>query len=380
MDDAIGQCGSRELMSSFSDLRTLIGNSVADWRTLHLSDLQFWHRSEARLMLIGLIGLLLVLLIARAGLSRPSGRNQVALPAIPGSVRRSRLAFLVHLPVAFVLAGLLFFVLAIGDPYTSLVTKDVTFPGRRIALMIDASSSMRAPFRAEHLNARSATDYTFFTTVGAAKRFVETRIKGKYRDLMALIEFGNEAYVVTPFTNDYDNILLSISLIGDPVEFSMFPDQGTIIAQAIEQSIGLFKAFNYLEASGNLLVLFTDGEDTHAVVNGVSLDDIMAAAVAAKIPVYMVRTNYSMKEGKVIPDELWIPAITKTGGKFFAASDEASIIDAINEIDRVSAGTIELKQYTQQQSRFAMFTSAAIAFWTLAAVLKLTVPYFRKLP
>ena len=104
--------------------------------------------------------------------------------------------------------------------------------------MIDASSSMRAPFRAEHLNARSATDYTFFTTVGAAKRFVETRIKGKYRDLMALIEFGNEAYVVTPFTNDYDNILLSISLIGDPVEYSLFPDQGTIIAQAISQSIG----------------------------------------------------------------------------------------------------------------------------------------------
>ena len=369
------------MSSSLSDLRAFIAGSVADWRTLHLSELQFWHRSEARLMLIGFIGLVLVLLIARSGLSsRRAGRNQIVLPAVPGSVARSHLSFLVHAPVAFVLAGLLFFVLAIGDPYTSLITRNVTFPGRRIAMMIDASSSMRAPFLAQHLNARAATDYTFFTTVGAAKRFVELRMKGKYRDLMALVEFGNEAYVVTPFTNDYDNILLSISLIGDPVEFSMFPDQGTIIAQAIEQSIGLFQAFNFLEASGNLMVLFTDGEDTHAVVNGVSLDDIMASAVAAKIPVYMVRTNYSMKEGKVIPDELWIPAVTKTGGKFFAASDENSLLDAINEIDRVSAGSIELKQYTQQQSRFAMFTSAAIGCWILAVALKLTVPYFRKLP
>ena len=367
-------------MSSLSELRAFFDGTIADWRTLHLSELQFWHRGDARLMLIGLIGLLLVLVIARSSVSRRAGRHQIVLPAIPGSMTRSRLSFLVHTPVAFVLAGLLFFVLAIGDPYTSLVTRQVTFPGRRIALMIDASSSMRAPFLAQHLNARAATDYTFFTTVGAAKRFVDQRIKGKYRDLMALVEFGNEAYVVTPFTNDYDNILLSIGLIGDPVEFSMFPDQGTIIAQAIEQSIGLFKAFNFLEASGNLMVLFTDGEDTHAVVNGVSLDDIMVSAVTNKIPVYMVRTNYSMKEGKVIPDELWIPAITKTGGKFFAASDETSIIDAINEIDRVSAGTIELKQYTQQQSRFAMFTSIAIACWTLAALLKLTVPYFRKLP
>ena len=27
---------------------------------------------------------------------------------------------------------------------------------------------------------------------------------------MALVEFGNQAYVITPFTSDYDNILLSI--------------------------------------------------------------------------------------------------------------------------------------------------------------------------
>ena len=54
---------------------------------------------------------------------------------------------------------------------------------------------------------------------------------GKYRDLMALVEFGNRAYVITPFTSDYDNMLLSISLIGDPVEYSMFPDPGTVIAQ-----------------------------------------------------------------------------------------------------------------------------------------------------
>jgi Ca-activated chloride channel family protein len=367
-------------MTWLTDLRAFVAGSIADWQDLHLAELQFWRRSEARLMLLGLIGLLLVLLIARSTVKRQAGRHQIVLPAVPKSISRAHLAFLIHLPLVLFLAGLFFFALALGDPYTSLVKRDVTYPGRRIALVIDASSSMRAPFLAQHLNARSATDYTFFTNVGAAKRFVETRLKGKYRDLMGLIEFGNEAYVVTPFTNDYDNILLSISLIGDPVEFSLFPDQGTIIAQAIEQTIGLFKAFNFLEASGNLMVVFSDGEDTHAVVNGVSLDDIMASAVAAKVPVYFIRTNYSMTEGKVIPDELWIPAIAKTGGKFFAASDENSILSAITEIDRVSAGSIEVKQYTQQQPRFAMFTAAALACWILAAALKLTVPYFQKIP
>ena len=151
--------------------------------------------------------------------------------------------------------------------------------------------------------------------VAAAERFVRLRMERNYKDLMALIEFGNEAYVVTPFTNDYDNILLSISLIGDPVEYSLFPDQGTIIAQAIEQGTGLFKAFNFLDAAGNIMVIFSDGEDTRVQVGEKTLDEILQGAIDNKIPVYMVRTNYEREKGKVIPDEIWIPAIEKTGGK-----------------------------------------------------------------
>ena len=77
-----------------------------------------------------------------------------------------------------------------------------------------------------------------FTTVAAAERFVRMRMAGKQKDLMGLVEFGNQAYVVTPFTSDYDNILLSLSLIGDFGEFLRFPDQGTMIARAIEQYYG----------------------------------------------------------------------------------------------------------------------------------------------
>ena len=99
-------------------------------------------------------------------------------------------------------------------------------PGRRISLMIDASDSMQTSFKAATLNTRNEVQPAFFTTVAAAQRFVELRRKGKYRDLMALVEFGSRAYVITPFTSDYDNLLLSMALIGDPVEFSTFPESG----------------------------------------------------------------------------------------------------------------------------------------------------------
>jgi len=365
---------------SLSGIRQFVSKTLDEWGAIRLADLQYWHRAEGQLLLISAFALILLLLLVRSLLSRRPGRHRLVVPALLGSMRASPVSIARHVPVVLFVAGLPFFTLALADPFTALVSSDVTYPGRRISVMIDASTSMRTPFKAQHLNRRAETDATFFTAVAAAERFLRLRINGKYRDLVALVEFGNEAYVVTPFTNDYDNILLSTSLIGDPVEYSLFPDQGTIIAQAIDQSVGLFKAFNFLDASGNLMVLFTDGEDTRAIVNGRTLDEIVQSTIEAKIPIYMVRTNYERSRGKVIPDELWIPAIEKTGGRFYAADSEPALLNAIKEIDALSAGTIRTTQYSSQQPRYAMFAFIAACCWAGAATLKLSVPQFQKLP
>jgi Ca-activated chloride channel family protein len=361
-------------------LRALFNSNVTMWRGMRIADLHFWHRSEARLLLSAIVALSVVLLIARSAMGRRPGRHMVVVPAMFRSVAGTSAKWLVHVPVLLFLFALPFFALAVADPYTEFVTREVTYPGRRITIAIDASASMETPFKMETLKSASPDDEAFFSSVAAAERFVRLRISSKFRDLVALIEFGNQAYVITPFTNDYDNILLSISLIGDPIEFKKFPDPTTLIGHAIEESVALFKAFNFLDASGNLLVIFSDGEDTNAVVNGRSLDDIVKGAVDAKVPVYFIRTNYALHRGEHIPDDLWIPAVEKTGGKFFAASDEKSLLAAINEIDRVSAGTIQLKEYSNQQPRFMVFASIAALCLTGAITSKLTVPYFRKFP
>jgi len=361
-------------------LRVLFQAAAAEWRSISFDDLQFWHRSEARLAFLWLLALTLVLLVGRLLLARRPGRHRIVVPAILEAMPRSRASFVMYVPLVLFVLGLPFFFLALADPYSALVSREMSFPGRRICIMVDASTSMRTPFTAGSLNRRAATDAAFFTTVAAAERFVQLRMKSHFRDLLALVEFGNEAYVVTPFTHDYDNVLLSISLIGDPVEFSMFPDQGTIIGRAIEEGTALFKTFKFLDASGNLMVIFSDGEDTRAMIGGRSLDDIVESAFQAKIPVYLVRVNYDRTKGQVIPDELWIPAVEKTGGKFFAANNEKALLDAIAEIDSVSTGTIDVRQYSSQQSRFAVFALIAAGFWASAAALKVGIPHFQKLP
>ena len=347
-----------------------------------LTDLQFWHRSEARLLLVSLAIAATLVLVVRVLLLQPRGGQGVTVPALLASMPRVVRAHLTHLPLVVALAGLPFLAVALADPYTSLVRREASYPGRRICLMIDASNSMSSPFKTETLPQRTDVESNaFVTTVAAAERFVQMRMSGPYRDLLALVEFGADAYVVTPFTNDYDNILVSLSLIGEPHEFASFPDQRTLIAKGIDEAVELFKAFKFLDASGNLLLIFSDGEDTNAMIEGRPLDDIIRGAIDAGVPVYFVRTNYNKAEGDpAVPDRLWSEAVRKTGGKFFAASDERTLLAAINEIDQVAAGTIQLTEYGTQQPRFPVFATMAALCFTLAAISKLTLPYFQRFP
>ncbi len=360
---------------------TAVAQSVAaEWAVFDFAGLQFWRRDTGRLALLAVAGLAVVLLLIRSAMARQPGRHHIVLPALLRSLPGSRLAWTRHLPVVLFLTALPLALLALADPYSSLVVENVTYPGRRISLMIDASDSMQTAFTASTLNTRNETQPAFFTTIAAAERFVQLRRKGRHRDLMALVEFGSRAYVITPFTSDYDNLLLSMALIGDPVEFSQFPESGTVIASAIAESIEIFKAFNFLEASGNLMVIFTDGEDTTSIVHGRSLDDILKSAIDNKIPLFFVRTNYNKEFGEGIPDAQWKAAVEKTGGRYYIAKNEASLIAAVEDIDREAVGTIETRQYSSQQARFSLFALAAAALWTSAAGLKLATPWFGKLP
>ena len=360
---------------------TAVAQSVAaEWAVVDFAGLQFWRRDTGRLALLAVAGVSVLLLLIRAAVARTPGRHHIILPALLRSVPGSRLAWTRHLPVVLFVVALPAALLAFADPFSSLVVQNVTYPGRRISLMIDASDSMQTAFTAATLNTRNTVQPAFFTTIAAAERFVQLRRGGRHRDLMALVEFGSRAYVITPFTSDYDNLLLSMSLIGDPVEFSQFPESGTVIASALEESIEIFKAFNYLEASGNLMVIFTDGEDTTSIVHGRSLDDILKSAVDNKIPLFFVRTNYNKEFGEGIPDAKWQAAVEKTGGRYYVAKNEASLIAAVEDIDREAVGTIETRQYSSQQARFSLFALTAAALWTSAAGLKLATPWFGKLP
>ena len=352
--------------------------TLDEWARTRWADLQFAQVRTALLVFVVVLAVALLVLILRGTLRRQGAGRLVALPALVPGMRWSATASIRHLPLVLFVAGVPLFAIGLADPRTGFAQEDVSYPGRRIALLVDASTSMVMKFDSRTLNAQGQS--TFYTAVTAAERFMKRRMDGPYRDLIALIQFGNEAYVVTPFTTDYENVMLSIRLISDPKEWGRFNDWGTTIVQGIDQGVQLFKAFDFVNASGNLMILFTDGRDSELDRQGRPLDALVAEARTYRIPVYMIRTAHKLQFGRVEQDKIWKPVVERTGGRFYAAYDEDSVLAALREIDRLSPGRIDVRQYSVQRPRYAGYILMAVAIWLAAALLKMTVPVFRTFP
>ena len=364
-------------MDAVTDLIVFLRQTVVEGLQLRWDELLFSARSAALVLLAVAIAAALLRRITLSLRGARAGRTHVALPAILSTLRRPRFASARHVPFVLFAVGIPLFAIAFANPSTAFSREDVSYPGRRIALMVDASASMTRPFDSKRLGARGPA---FFTTMAAAEYFVRLRMRGPYRDLISLIEFGDKAYVVTPFTTDYENVLLSLRLLNDWDEWQRFGDQGTILIRAINEGTQLFRTFDFLNASGNLMVIFSDGQDTQAVLDGRPLDDIMGEARRYRIPVYMIRVGLNRGLGDVVPDHLWKWAVERTGGRFYPAGNEETILRAVHEIDRLSAGTIAVRRYSVDRPRFSPYALGAVGLWLLAAALKLFVPAFRTFP
>ena len=365
-------------MRPLTDLLIVVRRTLAELTRARWSDLRFDAAGTTLLVLVVMAATALLMLAVRSIRDRRTRRAAVGVPAILSVLRRSPFSIVRHVPLALFVIGLVFFALALADPLTALTREQVSYPGRRIALVVDGSNSMTQQFETTQLKADVKRAY--FTAVASAERFMQLRMKGPYRDLIALIQFGNNAYVITPFTTDYDNVLLSLRLISDPVNWGQFGDGGTTILEGIDEAAKLFRAFDFADASGNLMVVFTDGIDEQLQLKGKTIDRVVATARASAIPVYMIRTAFKRKFGDVREDKLWQPAIEKTGGRFYPASDESTILRAVDDINRLSAGRIDVREYTAQQPRFAGYALAAVALWLCAMTLKLGFRSFRTFP
>ena len=221
-----------------------------------------------------------------------------------------------------------------------------------ILLVIDQSSSMLAQdFKPNRLE--------------AAKEVAKKFIKDRDGDRLGLIVFAGEPYIQCPLTRDI-NVLLEFT---DEIEIIDQEHDGTAIGMAIANSINRLRESN---TKSKTIILLSDGSNNQG-----ELDPITAAGLAAKfdIKIYTVAAGthglapYPVTDAwgrqviqkiQVDVDEESLKEIAIiTGGQFFRATDNKSLLKVYEDIDALERTEIEVKEYQNYTELYSWFTIPA---------------------
>ena len=285
------------------------------------------------------------------------GQNQEAtirfsnLDLIPESVIRNG-----KMKNMFFIIGRLFIMLliifALARPRLSDTIRESKTEIVDILLVIDQSSSMLAQdFKPNRLE--------------AAKEVAKKFIKDREGDRLGLIVFAGEPYIQCPLTRDI-NVLLEFT---DKIEIIDREHDGTAIGMAIANSINRLRES---DTKSKTIILLSDGSNNQG-----ELDPITAAGLAAKfdIKIYTVAAGthglapYPVTDAwgrqviqkvQVDVDEESLKEIANiTGGQFFRATDNKSLLKVYEDIDALERTEIEVKEYQNYTELYSWFTIPA---------------------
>jgi len=186
----------------------------------------------------------------------------------------------------------------------------------------------------------------------AAKQVLTTFAEQRKHDRLGLILFADEPYLQAPFTEDIStwNALLNDVELG-------YAGYQTAFGDAIGLSIAIFEQE---QSKQRVLILLTDGSDTHS-----KMPPIKAAEIAAKhdIKIYTIAVGDPSSKGIYKMDIPTIEKVAKiTGGESFQALNKAELLKAYDTIDSIEEQQYETLSFRPRNSihhwAFAVYFSA----------------------
>lgn len=274
-----------------------------------------------------------------------------------------------HLPFALRMLALIFLIIALARPQNFSAGQNINAEGIDIAITLDISGSMLAEdFKPNRLE--------------AAKKVIDKFISGRTTDRIGLVIFSREAFTQCPLTIDYSVLR---NLLAD-IKTGMIED-GTAIGNGIANAINRLKDS---EAKSKVIILLTDG-----VNNAGEVDPLSAAEIAAKYGIriytigvgtkgeapYPVQTPFGVRY-QMMPveiDEALLKKISDiTGGQYFRATDNRTLEEIYNKIDKMEKTKIEIMSYKNAKELFAGWLELGFLFIILELAVSKTI--LRKLP
>lgn len=299
---------------------------------------------------------------------RRSSRRHASLrmPAMDGfSANSLRGRMQVILPILRALSFIAL-VIALARPQMSLREEEIKAEGIDIMMSIDLSSSMLAQdFEPNRLE--------------ASKRVAKDFITKRPYDRAGLVVFAGEAFTQCPLTTDHSVVQQFLS----GLECGILED-GTAIG------MGLATAVNRIKDSpvkSKVVILLTDGVNNTGYVA-----PLQAAKIAQEfgVKVYTIgvgSTGQTMapsarrRDGRYVfnmvrveIDEALLNQIAEmTGGKYYRATDEQSLINIYDTIDTLEKTEIDVTVIKRYSEEFYRFVILGLIFLALEVFLRYTV-------
>ncbi|MEO5794031.1 MAG: VWA domain-containing protein [Rhodoferax sp.] len=266
--------------------------------------------------------------------------------------------------VLAVLAWMLL-VLATARPQHVGDTVHLPVVGRNIMLAVDLSGSMQTP---DMRNGRAA-----MSRLAAVKNVAGEFIQRREGDRLGLILFGDQAYLQTPLTLDRPTVLtlLNEAQIG-------LAGQQTAIGDAIGLAI---KRLREEPAGNRVLILLTDGASNAGSVEPLKAADL-AAQEGVRIYTIGVGADAAASNGPFVAfqggnsdlDEGALKAIAqKTGGRYFRASDVASLTQIYGLIDQIEPKAQDAQSWRPVEELYLWPLGGALLLSILVALSVLRV-------
>ena len=283
-----------------------------------------------------------------------------------GNIKTSYKAVLRHVVFVFRLCTVSLLILVLARPQSRSSWKDVKTEGIDIVLSIDVSYSMLAKdFKPNRIDAAKEV----------AKEFIDSRPN----DRIGLVIFGAEAFTQCPLTTDH-NVIKNLFADIDAGEMG----QGTAIGLGLADAVARVKES---KAKSKIVILLSDGVNNVGEIAPLTAADIaktfgvrvytigVGTKGKALTPVSMY-PNGQMEYDYVdvdIDENTMTKIADETGGKYFRATDNASLRTVYKEIDKLEKSIISEKSFSNKAEHFLPFAIAAALFLLLEFVIRKTV-------
>ncbi len=312
---------------------------------------------------------LLTVWYARLGRRQGASLRYSSLAPITQADRRRNGRYR-HILFALRALALIFLIVAFARPQSGVTAETVTTDGIDIVLTLDLSSSMLAediqPNRIE-----------------AVKQVAADFVRGRRNDRIGIVVFAGGAFTQAPLTLDYDVVA---TILGE-LEVGILED-GTAIGMGIATAV---RRLQDSDAASKVIVLLTDGRNNRGEIDPVTAAqmakalDVRVYAIGAgtqgmaRMPVSDPLFGRRYAQVRVDIDEATLKETAElTGGRYFRATDRASLERIYEEIDALETTEIELEQFTRYGELFHLPLILGLAALMLEVGLGRTV--MRRLP